>query len=69
MIQHFHFKPLYENKQLPGWFISFFYKQQRYQAEYHKDGSIRFIDASPAEEDLAVVEKMVHELMLFHVYD
>lgn len=68
MIQHFNFKPLFENKQLPGWLISF-YKQQRYQAEYHKDGSIRFIGAKPTEEDLVIVEKMIHELMLFHVYD
>ena len=69
MIQHFKFKPLFENKQLPGWAISFFYKQAKYQAEYKKDGTIRFIGESPAKEDLANVEKMIHELMLFHVYD
>ncbi len=69
MIQHFSYKPLYENTQLPGWALSFFYKQKRYQVEYKKDGGIRYIGEAPASEDLASVEKMIHELMLFHVYD
>ena len=69
MIQHFSFKPLYENAQLPGWALTFFYKQKRYQAEYKKDGTITFIGEAPLHEQLADVEKMIHELMLFHVYD
>lgn len=69
MIQHFSFKPLYENTQLPGWALTFFYKQTRYKAEYKKDGGITFIGAAPAETERANVEKMIHELMLFHVYD
>ncbi|MEO4054589.1 YheE family protein [Solibacillus sp. CAU 1738] len=69
MIQHFSFKPLYENTQLPGWALSFFYKQKRYEAEYKKDGGIKFIGGAPASEDIANVEKMIHELMLFHVYE
>lgn len=69
MIQHFKFKPLFENTQLPGWALSFFYKQTRYNAEYKKDGSITFIGAMPAVSELENVEKMIHELMLFHVYD
>lgn len=66
MIQHFHVKPLFENSQIPGWAISFFYKQQRYLAEYAKDGVIHFMGAEPTERQQ--VEKMIHELMLFHVY-
>ena len=69
MIQHFSFKPLYENSQLPGWALTFFYKQKRYQAEYKKDGTIIFISDAPTQEQLADVEKMIHELMLFHVYN
>jgi len=69
MIQHFKFKPLYENSQLPGWSLSFFYKQKRYDAEYLKDGSIKYLFDQPMEEDLEQVNKMIHELMLFHVYD
>lgn len=69
MIQHFSYKPLYENTQLPGWALSFFYKQKRYKAEYKKDGVIRYIGEAPLPEDLADVEKVIHELMLFHVYD
>lgn len=69
MIQHFSFKPLYENTQLPGWALSFFYKQIRYNAEYKKDGTITYIGEQPPTENKATVEKMIHELMLFHVYD
>lgn len=69
MIQHFSFKPLFENSQIPGWSISFFYEQQRYLAEYYKDGRIQFIGQSPNDEKRVNVEKMVHELMLFHVYE
>lgn len=69
MIQHFSFKPLYENTQLPGWALSFFYKQDRYSAEYKKDGTITYIGPQPPQEHLVELEKMIHELMLFHVYD
>lgn len=68
MIQHFTFKPLYENTELPGWALSFLYKQARYNAEYKKDGTIVFIGQQPNPDDVAQIEKMVHELMLFHVY-
>lgn len=67
MIQHFSFKPLFKNTQLPGWTISFFYKRERYTAEYIKDGSIHWIGPIPPDE--ANVKNMIHELMLFHVYD
>ena len=69
MIQHFKFRSLYENSQLPGWAISFFYKQQRYNAEYLKDGTVKYIGNAPANEDLQKINKAIHELMLFHVYD
>ena len=69
MIQHFKFRSLYENSQLPGWAISFFYKQQRYNAEYLKDGTVKYIGAAPANEDLQKINKAIHELMFFHVYD
>ena len=69
MIQHFKFKPLFNNTQLPGWALQFFYKQRRYQAEYKKDGSIIYIGEQPDASELAQVNKMIHELMLFHVYD
>lgn len=67
MIQHFSYKPLYANTQLPGWNISFFYQQCRYEADYLKDGSIVWHGETPQDED--TVKKMIHELMLFHVYD
>lgn len=67
MIQHFSFKPLFENSQLPGWCISFFYQRERYTAEYLKDGVIQWSGAIPPNEE--DVKKMIHELMLYHIYD
>lgn len=67
MIQHFSFKPLFDNTQLPGWTISFFYKRERYAAEYEKDGSIKWVGTIPPDEEN--VKKLIHDLMLFHVYD
>lgn len=69
MIQHFSYKPLFENSQIPGWSIRFFFKNERFAAEYYKDGRIHFIGNAPQQDELANVEKMVHELMLFHVYE
>ena len=68
MLQHFSFKPMYENKQLPGWTFSFFYKQTRYSGEYLPNGFITWTSTSqPTDEE--TVKKMIHELMLFHVYE
>lgn len=67
MIQHFNYKPLYANAQLPGWRLQFFYERQRYEAEYEKDGSIKWLTAPPSNEQK--VKEMIHELMLFHVYE
>ncbi|MBB4826525.1 hypothetical protein HNO89_003785 [Sporosarcina luteola] len=67
MLQHFNFKPMYGESTLPGWTISFFYKQQRYTGDYMPDGTIIWTGATPTEEES--VKKMVHELMTFHVYE
>ncbi|HSI67578.1 MAG TPA: YheE family protein [Planococcus sp. (in: firmicutes)] len=67
MLQHFKFKPMFDNNQLPGWTISFFYKNERISGEYHPDGTIAWITKAPDNEH--EVKKMIHELMLFHVYD
>lgn len=67
MLQHFTYKPMFENSQLPGWIISFFYQNERIEGEYQPDGTIQWLTAPPANEE--TVKKMVHELMLFHVYD
>uniref|UniRef100_UPI0020BFB59C DUF5342 family protein n=1 Tax=Lysinibacillus fusiformis TaxID=28031 RepID=UPI0020BFB59C len=60
-------KPLFDNAQIPGWAISFFFQRQRYQAKYIKDGTIQWIGPIPPNEE--DVKKMIDELMLFHVYD
>lgn len=67
MLQHFKFKPMFEDSRLPGWNISFFYRNERIRGEYHPDGSIVWQSAPPQDEE--AIKKMVHELMLYHVYD
>lgn len=69
MISHFQVKPLYEDRTLPGWRISFYYEKQAFQAIYHKDGRIEWSNAKPAPEAETQLAGMIHELMLFHVYE
>ncbi|MCA1030852.1 YheE family protein [Bacillus timonensis] len=69
MLSHFQWKPLYENKQLPGWRISFYYKGVNYQGIYHKDGVIEWVNQLPPNEDMKEISSQVHELMLYHVYE
>ncbi|PJK18126.1 hypothetical protein CQS04_04405 [Chryseomicrobium excrementi] len=67
MLQHFNYKSLYENKALPGWEVSFYYKHEKYRAVYEKDGTIQWLDGTPENEKQ--VKSFIHELMVFHVYD
>jgi hypothetical protein len=67
MVSHFQWKPLF--KQLPGWKIRFYSKGVFYEAIYNKDGSLEWNGTKPPEQDYPVLEKEIHELMLFHVYD
>jgi hypothetical protein len=69
LITHFQWKPLYADRNLPGWSISFFYKKQSIQAIYHKNGEIEWVGNPPSAEDEAEMKSMIHELMLFHVYE
>ncbi|USK93690.1 DUF5342 family protein [Rossellomorea marisflavi] len=64
MIQHFQYRSMYENKELPGWYISFFYGGVKHEGTYHKDGRI---DCKPALDEKSA--KQIHDLMLFHVYE
>ena len=67
MLQHFSYKPMYDNQQLPGWTFAFFFRNARYTGEYSPDGTITWTAETPPEEQN--VQKMIHELMTFHVYD
>lgn len=69
LIQHFQYKNMYENKQLPGWTFSFYFSGMKYEGNYHKNGNIEWTGNIPPankEEDL---KKQLHELMLYHVYE
>ncbi|MDZ5470176.1 YheE family protein [Bacillus sp. 31A1R] len=69
MITHFQYKPLYENKQMPGWRISFYYKKQKFNGIYHPDGKIEWTSQQPESESEKEIMEHIHSLMYFHVYD
>ncbi|KAB7704936.1 hypothetical protein F9802_15340 [Bacillus aerolatus] len=69
MLLHFQYKPLYKEKKLPGWSFSFYYKKQRLTGNYLSDGTIEWLSSIHEETDRELLEKQIHELMLFHVYD
>lgn len=67
MITHFQYKPLYDNKDMPGWRFSFFHKKEKITGIYHPDGRIEWTSGTAiAEENIL---KQIHEIMLFHEYD
>lgn len=69
MIQHFQYQPLYKNSQIPGWILTFYYKNKKWKAHYHQSGQIEWLNARPSDEDEQQLKEMIHELMLYHVYD
>ncbi|MFJ7975991.1 DUF5342 family protein [Peribacillus sp. NPDC096379] len=68
MITHFQVAPLYKDKQLPGWTISFYYDKKYYQAIYHPDGRIEYRNSEPARANMNQLTSRIHDLMVFHVY-
>jgi hypothetical protein len=69
MLQHFQYKSLFANTEIPGWHISFYYKKQKHHAIYHQSGTIEWKENEPSEEAKPQLQAQIHELMLFHVYD
>jgi hypothetical protein len=69
MLSHFQYKPLFENKSIPGWNFSFYYKKQRYSGIYHQTGKIEWTVQAPEQDDMDTLTSQIHELMLFHVYE
>ncbi|GLB58771.1 YheE family protein [Cytobacillus sp. NCCP-133] len=68
MLTHFQFKPLYVNKQLPGWTFSFYFKKQKIAGIYHPDGKIEWTSGNPASQE-GELKSQIHQLMLYHVYE
>jgi hypothetical protein len=69
LLTHFQFKPLFENKNIPGWNFSFYYKKQRFSGIYHQTGKIEWNSNTPKQDDIETLTSQIHELMLFHVYE
>lgn len=69
MLMHFQFKPLFDNKNIPGWNFSFYYNKQRFTGIYHQTGTIEWTTIQPKPQELDALVSQIHELMLFHVYE
>lgn len=69
MINHFQFKPLFENSEVPGWHLSFYSQKQKYTAIYYQNGQIEWTSSIPEPESSEALKTQIHELMLYHVYD
>lgn len=69
MLQHFQIQSLYEDKRLPGWTFSFYFHQQKIAGIYYSDGKIEWTSKAPDEPDNSALQKQVHDLMIFHIYD
>lgn len=69
LLTHFQFKPLFENKNIPGWNFSFYYKKQRFSGIYHQTGKIEWTANTLEQDDIETLTSQIHELMLFHVYE
>jgi hypothetical protein len=69
LLTHFQFKPLFENKNIPGWNFSFYYKKQRFAGIYHQTGKIEWNSNTPELDDIETLTSQIHELMLYHVYE
>jgi Family of unknown function (DUF5342) len=69
LLTHFQFKPLFENKNIPGWNFSFYYKKQRFSGIYHQTGKIEWTVNTPEQDDIETLTTQIHELMLYHVYE
>ncbi|WP_210364685.1 YheE family protein [Bacillus sp. REN3] len=69
MITHFQFKPLFANKEMPGWRFSFYHNKLKYTGMYHRNGDIEWTSNKPPEQYEEALKTQIHELMLFHVYD
>jgi hypothetical protein len=69
LLTHFQFKPLFENKNIPGWNFSFYFKKQRFSGIYHQTGKIEWTVNTPEQDDIETLTSQIHELMLYHVYD
>ncbi|GAE25869.1 hypothetical protein JCM9140_1890 [Halalkalibacter wakoensis JCM 9140] len=69
MIHHFQWKEIQKNVVRSEWAFSFYYGGSYYTGIYHKDGSI---DWGTMDVDVKTKEKLeplVHDLMLYHVYE
>ncbi|HZG70766.1 MAG TPA: YheE family protein [Chondromyces sp.] len=69
MLLHFQYKPLYQGQKLPGWRFSFFYQNIHYRGTYNGNGTIEWQHLPPNEDEKKQLEKQIHELMIYHVYE
>jgi hypothetical protein len=69
LITHFQYKPLFENSEMPGWHLSFYFQKLKYTGIYYRNGEIEWTSSIPEQTSAAALKAQIHELMLYHVYD
>ncbi|MFS0613640.1 DUF5342 family protein [Lederbergia ruris] len=69
MFQHFQVQTILPNQQHLGWKFSFFYKQRKISGLYYPNGQIHWESPLTFLESRDKLEKQVHDLMIFHIYD
>ncbi|PSL45175.1 hypothetical protein B0H94_107180 [Salsuginibacillus halophilus] len=69
MISHFQWKEMKNNWLNREWSFSFFYQGKMHRGTYYKDGTITWQTTAPKESDRADLERHIHDLMLYHVYE
>lgn len=69
MLQHFQYSPLYRNENIPGWNFSFYFNGKKYEGIYKQNGGIDWLTQAPDAKSVQNIEKYIHDLMLYHVYD
>ncbi|MBS4210713.1 DUF5342 family protein [Bacillus sp. FJAT-50079] len=69
MLTHFQIQSLYEDQRLPGWLFSFYFQQAKHQGIYLPNGTIKWSTKQIEPEQIGQIEKQIHDLMIFHIYD
>lgn len=69
MLLHFQIKSLFPNQYVAGWMFSFYFNQTKYEGIYQADGQINWTSSKPDSLYIDKVQKQIHDLMIYHIYD
>ncbi|WP_338464971.1 YheE family protein [Shouchella rhizosphaerae] len=69
MLVHFQYKPLSVHGRKQKWSFSCYFEGRFVAGTYHYDGSILWQNAPHDINKQLQLEKSIHDLMLYHVYE